>query len=70
MCCLDRLSALKHLLAQSGPQLFTTAAWCKHLEVLNRLVQQTTTYELRAGGDLYQQPGLLAHLMDEAEKET
>jgi hypothetical protein len=67
---LDRLSALKLLLAQSGPQLFDHSSMAQHLEVLKRLVQQTTTYELRVGGDLYQQPGLLAHLLDEAEKET
>jgi hypothetical protein len=42
----------------------------QHLEVLQRLVQQTTTYELLAGGDLHRQPGLLAHLLDEAEKKT
>jgi hypothetical protein len=66
---LDRPSALKHLLAQSGPQLFDHGSMAQHLEVLKRLVQQTTTYELRAGGDLYRQPGWLAHLLDEAEKE-
>jgi hypothetical protein len=67
---LDRPSALKHLLAQSGPQLFDHSSMAQHLEVLQRLVQQTTTYELLAGGDLHRQPGLLAHLLDEAEKKT
>jgi hypothetical protein len=65
---LDRPSALKQLLAQSGPQLFDHRSMAQHLEVLKCLVQQTTTYELLAGGDLHQQPGLLAHLLDEAER--
>ena len=51
------------LLAQSGPQLFDRRTMGQHLEVLKQLVQQTATYELRAGLDLYQQPGLLVHLL-------
>jgi hypothetical protein len=68
ICYLDRLSALKYLLAQSGPQLFDHSSMTQHLDVLKRLVQQTTAYELRAGEDLHQQPGLLIHLLDEAER--
>ena len=53
---LDHLSALKYLLAQSGPQLFDRHTMAPHLEVLKRLVQQAASYELHAGRDLYQQP--------------
>ena len=53
---LDRVHALRHLLAGSGPQLFDRATMAHHLEVLKRLVQQTATYELRAGLDLYRDP--------------
>jgi hypothetical protein len=63
---LDRPSALKHLLAQSGPQLFDRRTMGQHLEVLKGLVQQTVSYELLAGQDLYHQPGRLAHLLREA----
>jgi hypothetical protein len=66
---LDRPSALKHLLAQSGPQLFDRRTMGQHLEVLKGLVQQTVSYELLAGQDLYHQPGRLAHLLHEAHRE-
>jgi hypothetical protein len=67
LCPLDRPSALKHLLAQSGPQLFDRRTMGTHLEVLKGLVQQTVSYELLAGQDLYHQPGRLAHLLCEAQ---
>ena len=67
---LDHLSALKYLLAQSGPQLFDRHTMAPHLEVLKRLVQQAASYELHAGLDLYQQPGLLGHLLAEATGEA
>ena len=38
-----------------------------HLEVLKRLMQQTATYELRAGLDLYRDPMTLMRLLNEAE---
>jgi len=66
---LDRLSALKNLLAQSGPQLFDTGTMAQHLEVLKRLVQQTVPYELRAGRDLYRHPVTLGRLLAKAEGE-
>jgi hypothetical protein len=65
---LDRLTALRHLLAQSGPQLFDRSSMPQHLDVLKRLVQQTKTFELLAGGDLHQQPGLLGQLLSQAEE--
>ncbi len=65
---LDPLSALKHLLAQSGPQLFDRSSMPQHLEVLRRLVQQASTYELLAGRDLHQQPDLLGWLLSQAEE--
>ena len=67
---LDTLSALKRLLAQSGPPLFDRTTMGAHLEVLTQLVQQTTRYELQAGLDLYQQPLRLASLLAEHEGEA
>lgn len=64
---LDRVSALKTLLAQSGPQLFDKGTMGQHLEVLKKLLQQTLTYELRAGLDLYRDPKKLVHLLTEAD---
>ena len=66
---LDRLSALKRLLAGSGPQLFDRGTMSEHLGVLQRLVQQTATYELEAGLDLYRQPSQLGHFLAEVEGE-
>jgi hypothetical protein len=40
------------------------------MEVLKRLVQQATSYELYAGRDLYQQPGRLGRLLAEATGEA
>jgi hypothetical protein len=64
---LDRIHALRHLLAASGPQLFDRGTMPEHLESLKRLVQQTATYELRAGLDLYRDPRTLTLLLNEAE---
>jgi hypothetical protein len=67
---LERLSALRDLLTQSGPQLFDRRTMGQHLDVLKGLVQQAATYALWAGQDLYQQPGRLLHLLREAEGEA
>jgi HPr serine kinase-like protein len=67
---LERLSAFRDLLAQSGPQLFDRRTMGQHLDVLKGLVQQTATYTLWAGRDLYQQPGRLLHLLREIEGEV
>ena len=64
---IDRIDALRRLLAGSGPQLFDKDTMTRHLEVLKRLVQQTATYELRAGLDLYRDPMLLMRLLNETE---
>jgi HPr Serine kinase C-terminal domain len=64
---LDQVHALRHLLAASGPQLFDRATMAQHMEVLKRLVQQTASYELRAGLDLYRDPMTLTRLLNEAE---
>jgi hypothetical protein len=66
---LDHVSALKHLLAQSGRQFFDRRTMAPHLEVLRRLLQQTVSYELQAGLDLYYQPLTSVHLLAEAEGE-
>ena len=64
---LDRVQALRHLLAGSGPQLFDRKSMNMHLEVLKKLLQQAATYELRAGLDLYRDPMTLVRLLNEAE---
>lgn len=64
---LERVDALKHLLAESGPQLFDKDTMTRHLEVLKKLLQQTAAYELRAGLDLYRDPMTLMRLLNEAE---
>lgn len=67
---LDGPRALCYLLAQSGPQLFDRQTMGQHLEVLKQLVQQTASYELRAGRDLHHQPATLMRLLSEAEGES
>jgi len=64
---LDRVHALRHLLASSGPQLFDRSTMTRHLEVLKRLIRQSATYELRAGLDLYHDPTTLIRLLNNAE---
>jgi hypothetical protein len=59
--------ALGQLLAHSSPQLFDRPTMRPHLDVLQRLLQQTTAYELQAGRDLYEAPRTLVHLLREAE---
>jgi hypothetical protein len=60
-------TALKQLLAHSGPQVFDRQTMRLHLDVLRRLLHQTTAYELRAGRDLYEAPRTLVSLVLEAE---
>jgi hypothetical protein len=69
VCPVDPHRALRHLLAESGPQLFDRRTMPQHLDVLTHLVQQTTTYELRAGLDVYHRPARLAELLAEATGE-
>ena len=59
--------ALRHLLAQSGPELFDRASMASHLNVLTRLVRQTATYELCAGRDLHRSPEILFELLSRTE---
>jgi hypothetical protein len=40
-----------------------------HLELLKKLFQQTETYELDAGTDLYREPATLVDLIKEAQGE-
>jgi hypothetical protein len=60
-------TALKQLLAHSGPQVFDRPMMRPHLDVLQRLLQQTTAYDLRAGRDLYEEPRTLMRLLREVE---
>jgi len=63
----DGPTALGQLLTHSGPQLFDRATMPPHLDVLQRLLEQTTSYELQAGRDLYEEPRTLVRLLREAE---
>jgi hypothetical protein len=64
---IDRISALRLLLAQSAPQLFDRSTIRGHLELLKKLLQQSEIYELNAGTDLYHEPAKLSDLLREAE---
>lgn len=64
---IDSVRALQFLLAQSAPQLFDRSSMASHLELLKRLLQQTQTYELNAGTDLYRDPAKLIDLIQEAQ---
>ena len=59
---MDSVRALGVLLAQSAPQLFDRSTMAAHLELLKKLLQQTETYELNAGTDLYREPAKLIDL--------
>ena len=63
----DSVRALGFLLAQSAPQLFDRSTMARHLELLKKLLQQTETYELDAGTDLYREPAKLVDLIKEAQ---
>jgi len=65
----DRVHALGVLLSQSAPQLFDRCTMEPHLELLKNLLQQTQTYELNAGSDLYREPAKLVALIQEARGE-
>jgi hypothetical protein len=64
-----RIRALGDLLAQSAPQLFDRNTMAQHLELLKRLLEQTETYELTAGRNLYSEPAKLMDLIQEAQGE-
>jgi hypothetical protein len=66
----DRIMALNHLLAGSGPQLFDRGSMARHLGLLKKLVQQAATYELRAGLDLYRDPAKLVTMLQVAGVEA
>jgi hypothetical protein len=61
---LPRSVALQHLLSQSGPELFDKPTMAAHLELLGRLLRQTTSYELRAGQDLHHAPQGIIDLLE------
>jgi hypothetical protein len=63
---LPHAAALGSLLAQSGPELFDRSTMSAHLDVLGRLLRQTTAYELLAGEDLHRAPEGLIRLLERA----
>jgi hypothetical protein len=65
----DRITTLKNLLAQSGPQLFDQNSMGKQLELLAQLLRQSASYELKAGLDLYHDPGKLTRLLAGCEQD-
>ena len=62
---IDRVQALRLLLAQSAPQLFDRSTMSGHLELLKSLLGQAELFELNAGTDLYHQPAKLIDLLRE-----
>lgn len=62
---LDRTHVLRQLLTQSGPQLFDRLTMDAHLAVLTCLLDQSVSYELQAGRDLYEEPLMLRDLVPE-----
>ncbi len=64
---IDRVQCLRHLLAQSGPQLFDRPTMGAQLELLARLLHQADIYELHAGWDLYEDPLILRDLLPEVK---
>ena len=60
---INRVQALRLLLAQSAPQLFDRSTMSGHLELLKSLLQQAELFELNAGTDLYHQPAKLIDLL-------
>ncbi|MGZ9212953.1 MAG: hypothetical protein ACXW6K_14645 [Candidatus Binatia bacterium] len=65
----DRITALRNLLAQSGSQLFDQNSMGKQLDLLARLLRQTTCYELKAGLDLYHDPAVCMQLLQKSQPE-
>jgi hypothetical protein len=59
----SRSAALRHLLEQSGPELFDRATMAEHAAVLSRLLRQSTSYELLAGRDLRESAQSLVDLL-------
>jgi hypothetical protein len=62
---LDDVSALQQVLGESGPELFDRSTMAHQLEVLRQLVKQGVSMTLRAGSDLYHDPGRLADLLQQ-----
>jgi len=65
----DGITALRNLLAQSGSQLFDQNSMGKQLDLLARLLRQTTCYELKAGLDLYHDPAVCMQLLQKSQPE-
>ena len=55
--------AMQLLLRESGPQLFDHGTMPAHLNVIRTLLRQCDIFRLRAGGDLYADPGALESLL-------
>ena len=60
---LDGVSALRRLLAASGPQIFDRAHMAGHLTALRAIVQQSVAYHLHAGRDLLRDPSRVLELI-------
>jgi hypothetical protein len=58
--------ALKELLEASGSQLFDRHSMTNQVDVLNKLLGQCATHELRAGQDIYSDAAVLQRLLSEA----
>jgi hypothetical protein len=60
---LEPASALRQLLAESGPQLFDRRHMDAHLTTLGDLLRQSAAYRLNAGRDLHRRPDRVLDLI-------
>jgi len=63
----DPVTALKHLLNASGPQLFDRATMRQHLGTLKLLLNQAAAYRLQAGRDVRDNRAVLLRLLKGAD---
>jgi hypothetical protein len=66
---IDHREALKRLLEAGGPQLFDRRTMTPHLQALTALLRQCSSYELRAGRDIYHDTRILTDLLRKAAKD-
>ena len=63
---LDGTSALTKLMKQSASLFLNRRDPQSHLETLKGLVQQSDSYQLLAGRDLYEEPWKITDMLSEA----
>lgn len=64
---IDQTASMVKLMKQSASLFFNQEAAGAHLDVLKRLVNQTDSYQLLAGRDLYERPEKISELLSEIQ---